>query len=180
MHDVPEAGGAGLFLRRAFAFVLDGLVLLVLGFVLLAVTTALLGPTVVLDLERPAAPVVEVRMWRLFLNAALLAALSGTYFVAAWTRSGSTPGQHLLNLVVIASASPGARASIGRASLRWALMGAPLGLVAALTVDLPLLFLAVSVASFGWFVVLVVTTAWGRTGRGLHDRLSGTIVTRRA
>ena len=64
--------------------------------------------------------------------------------------------------------------------LRWALLGAPLGLASALTVSLPLLFLAILVVSFAWFAVLVVTTLLSRTGRGLHDRLAGTTVVRRA
>lgn len=182
MHEKQEAAPPrrASFLRRLLAFLLDGVGLLVVGFALLAMTTAIVGPTVRLDLDAAASPVSEVRAWRVILNAVLLAALSGTYFVVAWTRFGSTLGQRQLRLVVTVTSSHGTRPSIQRAALRWALLGAPLGLVAALTVDAPLLFLAVFVLSFGWFAGLILTTLLSRTGRGLHDRLAGTTVTRRA
>ncbi len=167
------------FARRLVAFLLDGIVLLVAGFALLALTTAALGPTVVLDLDAAASPVSEVRGWRVVLNAVLLAALSGVYFVVPWSRDGRTPGQRLFRIAV-RGASPMAGISTRRAVLRWALLGAPLGLASALTVSLPLLFLAIIVVSFAWFAVLVVTTVLSRTGRGLHDRLAGTTVVRRA
>ena len=56
---------------------------------------------------------------------------------------------------------------------------APRCLAAALTVEAPLLFLAVAVLSFGWFAALILTTLLSRNGRGLHDRLTGTTVIRR-
>ena len=182
MHEQQEAAprGRASFRRRLFAFLLDGVGLIVVGFALLALTTAILGPTVLLNMGAAASPVSEVRGWRVILNAVLLAALSGTYFVVAWTRFGCTLGQRQLRLAVTTTSSPGTRPSIERAAFRWALLGAPLGLVAALTVDAPLLFLAVFVVSFGWFAVLILTTLLSRSGRGVHDRLAGTTVTLRA
>ena len=164
---------------RLVAFVLDGVVLLVAGFALLTLTTVALGPTVLLDLGSTGNPVSDVRTWRVILNAALLAALSGVYFVISWSRFGWTPGQRLFRLAVL-GASPAAAITPRRAALRWLLLGAPLGLASALTVSVPLLFLAVLVVSFAWFVVLLVTTLLSRTGQGLHDRLAGTTVIRRA
>jgi uncharacterized RDD family membrane protein YckC len=167
------------FVRRLLAFVIDGVGILVMGFALLALTTAILGPTVLLDLEASANPVAEVRGWRVILNAVLLAALSGTYFVTSWSRFGWTPGQRLFRLAVDGT-SPGARLTTRQAALRWSLLGAPLGVASALTVEVPLLFLVVAAVSFAWFAALVLTTLFSRTGRGLHDRLAGTTVTRRA
>jgi len=178
MQEPHEATPAS-FVRRLVAFLLDGIVLLVAGFALLALTTVVIGPTVVLDTDAAASPVSEVRGWRVVLNAVLLAALSGLYFVISWARAGWTPGQRLFRIAVRGS-SPLAGISPRQAVLRWALLGAPLGLASALTVNLPLLFLAVVVASFAWFAVLVMTTLLSRTGRGLHDRLAGTTVIRRA
>lgn len=182
MHEqhVASPHGRASFRRRLLAFLLDAIALFVMGFALLALTTAFLGPTVVLDLDLAASPVSEVRGWRVILNAALLAALSGAYFVVAWARFGCTPGQRLLRLVVTMTSSHDARLSTGRATLRWALLGTPLGLLAALTVNAPLPFLVVCVLSFGWFAVLILSTLLSRSGRGVHDRLSGTTVSRRA
>lgn len=168
------------FLRRLAAFGVDGIVVALLGFALLAVMTAVVGPTLVLDLDVQASPVAEVRGWRIVLNAALLSALSGAYFVAAWTRYGFTPGQRLLRLEVRLPSSRDGRLPVERAALRWGLLGAPIGLVAALVVEVPLLFLAVSVLSFIWFGILLLTTLFGRDGRGLHDRIAGTTVIPRA
>ena len=178
-HDEATPGVRASFVRRLVAFLLDGVVLLVAGFALLTLTTVAIGPTVVLEPESAASPVSDVRAWRVILNAALLAALSGVYFVISWSRFGWTPGQRLFRLAV-RGASPAAVISPRRAVLRWSLLGAPLGVASALTVSVPLLFLAVLVVSFAWFSVLVVTTLLSHTGRGLHDRLAGSTVIRRA
>lgn len=178
-HDEATPGAPASFVRRLVAFLLDGIVLLVAGFALLALTTVVIGPTVLLEPDSAASPVSGIRGWRVVLNAVLLAALSGLYFVISWSRVGWTPGQRLFRIAV-RGASPVAGVSPRRAVLRWALLGAPLGLAASLTVSLPLLFLAVVVVSFAWFAVLIVTTLLSRTGRGLHDRLVDTTVVRRA
>jgi uncharacterized RDD family membrane protein YckC len=178
-HDEAMPVVRASFVRRLVAFLLDGIVLLVAGFALLALTTVVIGPTVLLEPDSAASPVSEVRGWRVVLNAALLAAVSGVYFVISWSRVGWTPGQRLFRIAV-RGVPPAARVSPRRAVLRWALLGAPLGLAASLTLSLPLLFLAVLVVSFAWFAVLLVTTLLSRTGRGLHDRLAGTTVIRHA
>jgi uncharacterized RDD family membrane protein YckC len=164
-------------MRRLAAFFLDGLILGVIGFAVLAVSTFLLGPTVRLQLDVPASPVAEVVTWRVVVNALLLSTLSAAYFVTWWSWIGRTPGQFALRLVVVSATGP--VLSAGRAALRWSLLGAPLGVAAALTVEVPLLFLAVAVLSFVWFAVLVLTTLLSRSGRGLHDRLAGTTVVHR-
>ena len=178
-HHEPTSGVRASFVRRLVAFLLDGVVLLMAGFALLTLITVFIGPTVRLEPESAASPVSEVRTWRVILNAVLLAALSGVYFVISWSRFGWTPGQRLFRLAVL-EAPRAAGMTPRRAALRWLLLGAPLGLASALTVSAPLLFLAVLVVSFTWFSVLVVTTLRSRTGRGLHDRLAGTMVIRRA
>jgi uncharacterized RDD family membrane protein YckC len=178
-RDEATPGARASFVRRLVAFLLDGVVLLLAGFALLTLTAVVIGPTVLLELESAASPVSEVRTWRVVLNAVVLAALSGVYFVISWSRFGQTPGQRLFRLAV-RGASPAAGITPRRAVLRWSLLGAPLGLASALTVSMPLLFLAVLVVSFAWFGVLLVTTLVSRTGRGLHDRLAGTTVIRRA
>jgi uncharacterized RDD family membrane protein YckC len=178
-HDEATPGVRVSFVRRLVAFLLDGVVLFVAGFALLTLTGVIIGPTVLLEMDSAASPVGEVRAWRVVLNAALLAVLSGLYFGISWSRFGWTPLQRLLGLAV-RDASPAAGISPRRAALRWLLLGAPLGLAAALSVSMPLLFLAILVVSFAWFATLVVTTLLSRTGRGLHDRLAGTTVIRRA
>jgi uncharacterized RDD family membrane protein YckC len=168
------------FVRRIVAFLIDGLAIAVVGFAVLAVATVVLGPTVRLRLDAPEAPVAEVLGWRVIVNSALLFVVSAAYFVLSWSRFSFTPGQALLGLTVTSEPPDDRRAlAVGPATLRWALLGSPLGLAAALTVEAPLLFLAVAVLSFGWFAALILTTLLSRNGRGLHDRLTGTTVIRR-
>jgi uncharacterized RDD family membrane protein YckC len=167
------------FWRRVLAFLVDGAMLAVLGFVLLAVASQLLGPTLRIELSGSAAH-VEASAWRSEVNALLLAALGGGYFVWSWTRSGSSPGQALMRITVeIADAGPGSALSVRRAVLRWALLGPPLGLAAAAAVNAPLVFLGVTLTSAAWFTALVVTTLFSASGRGLHDRLAGSTVVQR-
>jgi uncharacterized RDD family membrane protein YckC len=167
------------FWRRALAFLVDGAILAVLGFVLLAVASQLLGPTLQVELSGSTAR-VEASAWRSEVNALLLAALGGGYFVWSWTRSGSSPGQALMRITVeIAEGGPGSALSVRRAVLRWALLGPPLGLAAAASVNAPLVFLGVSVTSAVWFSALMLTTLFSASGRGLHDRLAGSTVAQR-
>jgi len=166
--------------RRVLAFLVDGAVLVVLGFALLALASLLVGPTVRMELSGSAEPRVEVIGWRVALNAVLLAGLSAAYFVLSWTRARHSAGQALLRIGVEDAAGDGSTPlPMNRAVLRWALLGAPLGLAAAASVNAPLAFLGVSAASVLWFAVLLLTTLFSRSGRGLHDRVAGSIVARR-
>ena len=167
------------FWRRVLAFLRDGATLAVLGFVLLAVAWQLLGPTVEIEISGSGAH-VEASAWRSEVNALVLAALGGGYFVWSWTRSGSSPGQALMRITVeVADAGPGSVLSASRAVLRWALLGPPLGLAAAAAVNAPLVFLAVTAFSAVWFTTLVLTTLFSASGRGLHDRIAGSRVVQR-
>jgi uncharacterized RDD family membrane protein YckC len=183
MHQSGEARverARASFLRRLVAFLIDGLAIALVGFAVLVVATIVLGPTVRLQLDAPEAPVAEVIGWRVIVNSVLLFVVSAAYFVLSWSRMSFTPGQALLGLTVTSEPPEERRAlAVGPATIRWALLGAPLGLAAALTIEAPLMFLAVAVLSFGWFAALILTTLLSRNGRGLHDRLTGTTVIRR-
>lgn len=167
------------FGRRLAAFGIDALIVLLVGLLLLTALTWLVGPSAVVRLEDPAAASVDVAASRATLNATLVAAVSALYFSASWRRSGSTLGQRLLGLRVEPASAGGNgsdRLSVGRAVGRWALLGGPLGVASAIVLDAPLAFLLISVAGAAWIGALVVSTLL--RGRGLHDRLSGSVVVR--
>ncbi len=166
------------FWRRVTAYVLDGAVLAALGFALLGAASLLLGPTVRIELDGAEAPVIGLIVWRVLLNALLLAGLSAAYFVLSWTRVMRSPGQALLRIRVQHAGEDALPLATRRALLRWALLGAPLGIIAAASVDAPIIFLIVSLTSAAWFAVLLITTLFSRSGRGLHDRLAGSVVVR--
>jgi uncharacterized RDD family membrane protein YckC len=167
----------GRFVRRLLAFVVDGIVLALLAVVLLWLVSMLLGPAIRLEVGDGAAS-VSVTGWRVLLNAVVSASLSAAYFVVSWTRWRRSPGQTLLGVEVedVRRTDPSASLSAPRAIVRWALLGGPLGLAAAVFVNSPLVFAAVSLVTLGWFALLVLTTLFSRSGRGLHDRIAGTVV----
>jgi uncharacterized RDD family membrane protein YckC len=175
------------FRRRLTAFVVDAIVILPLAYLILLVVTAIAGASAIVDLADPAAANVRVSAARATLNALVVAAVSAIYFVGSWRRAACTPGQLLLDLRVVRQAtgavegdpSPAEgdeRLSLRHAVLRWALMGAPLGVASALALDAPIAFLLISVASVVWFASLILSTLFTR--RGVHDRLSGSQVVR--
>ncbi len=155
---------------------MDGILLGALGFALLSLFLALFGPTIRIELDGRAAPDVDVIAWRALVDAALLAAVSASYSVAFWTRRSSSPGQAVFGIAVTdRNSSP---LTCRRALLRWALLGAPLGVVAQASIDLPLLFVLVAGLGLAWIGTLLATTVLSGSGRGLHDRISGSNVIR--
>ncbi|MEO6578546.1 MAG: RDD family protein [Candidatus Limnocylindria bacterium] len=168
---------AGLW-RRVAALLVDGLALSVLGFALLSLSVVVIGPSVRIELDGRSAPDVEIVEWRLLLDATLVAAMSASYFVAFWTLRSASPGQAVFGIAVTdRNSSP---LTPRRALLRWALLGAPFGVIAEAAIDVPLVFLIMFGLSVAWVGVLLVTTRLSASGRGLHDRLSGTSVVRKA
>ena len=94
------------------------------------------------------------------------------YFVVGWSRWAATPGQRLASLQVVASDR--ARLPAGRAFARWAALGGPLWVIGSTVsggVGLAALFGSAAVA-----VVLLTSVVRHETGRGLHDRISGSVV----
>lgn len=176
--DRPKRAGVP---RRLAALFMDGIILAAAGFVLLGVLTLVLGPSVTIDMTDPASTSVDSIGWRAMVNAILLAGMSAAYFVLSWTRWSQSPGQRLFGLRVnrsISDRAAGRPLAMRQAILRWSALGGPLGVLAAATVNAPLLFAAVSAGSFCWFALLVASTGVSRSGRGLHDRLSASSVIR--
>lgn len=123
------------------------------------------------------------------LLGALLLTATSVYF---WRVFRATPGQMLFGLFVVRRGN-GTLLSRGAATLRWLVLYAPLALmvsynslIQAVTtlfrdVD-PVLVAAIALlVPLAWYLVLALSTlAEARRGRGLHDRLCGSVVVRRA
>lgn len=120
-----------------------------------------------------------------------LVSLGAVYF---WRVFRATPGQMLLGLFVI-QLGRGLPLGRGRALLRWLVLYAPFVLLISYTQLVDIVFrsdllpegdplVLASLAYFvplAWYAVLAVSVlAEGRRGRGLHDRLAGSVVVRRA
>jgi len=171
----PKPVGA---LIRLVAYALDALLLAVAIYVVALVLRAAIGPTLRIT-ESAGVPRIQVDRLHSVINSVAATVVAGAYFVGSWLRSGATPGQRLLGMRVVRNEGEG-RLRPGQAVGRWLLLGTPLGLISTLlgppSVIAGVLVIAIAV----WFLLLFVTTARGRRKRGIHDRITGSVVVRRS
>jgi len=166
---------------RMIALVVDAVLLTVLIFIVAIPVSLVIGPAVEFDSAADQlGDAVTVDTTVAAVNAALSLALSAGYFAASWVLRRATPGQRLLDLSVVREGD-GARLGAGAAIVRWGLLGAPFGLFAFVTtvasgIDQALLDVPVA----AWYLALLVTTARDSRKRGIHDRVAGTVVVKRA
>lgn len=160
--------------RRVAAHLIDAVGIGGASMLLLGVVAALLGPTTELA-ERATSSGVSVDWSRAVLDSAALTALSGVYFAGAWATSGATLGQRLFRVNVQGWASH--RSLTPRqAIVRWAVVGGPFGLVLTLALDRPLAFLVLLLLASVWTVGIIATTLRHPLRRGVHDRVSQSVV----
>jgi uncharacterized RDD family membrane protein YckC len=177
------------FPLRAAAFALDAVIVTML----VQLVSQILGLSIVWlarDDAQAGAAATVLAGGGVFVAALLLTA-SSIYF---WRIFRATPGQMLFGLFVVRR-STGERLPPRAAFVRWLLLYAPLALVVSyssvvtflLGADLlreadPLLVTSAALgAPLAWYVVLAASTlAERRRGRGVHDRISASVVVRRA
>jgi uncharacterized RDD family membrane protein YckC len=105
-------------------------------------------------------------------------AVSGAYFVLSWAgKWKATPGQRLLGMVV-ANEADGSSLAVSQSLVRWVALGAPFGIVAALVVEAPMLWLLVVTLAVWWAIALLVSARLNARRRGIHDRIAGSLVVR--
>ncbi len=188
---LPPSAGATYaeFPVRAIAFGVD-LALLWLVFQVLVQARGLTALWLTRDDPQANDPTLAVS-GGLAVAAIALLSLTAVYF---WRVFRATPGQMLLGLFVVERGS-GLRLGRRRALLRWLALYAPFVALLSYTQLIDVIFradlapgadplLVASLAFFApiaWYLVLAVSVAVeGRRGRGLHDRLAGSVVVRRA
>jgi uncharacterized RDD family membrane protein YckC len=154
---------------------------------------------------QPTVPLLTVSAGPLVGWAAVWVAMAIAYAAACWAFFRGLPGQRLLSLQV-ADAASGKNLSLPRATLRAFLVnGIPAAATAVLLVAVCEVMATIvpasygssettsylyasengrwdtlvslcDMASWGWPLLLVILTAVSRDKRGLHDRLSGSVV----
>jgi uncharacterized RDD family membrane protein YckC len=174
---------------RAIAFAVDVL-LLWLIFQLLLQGRALVALWLTRDAPQQNDPTLVVS-GLVVVAAIALISLGAVYF---WRVFRATPGQMVLGLFVIRRGT-GERVTRGAALLRWLALYAPFVLLISYTQLIDIIFRSdllpdgdplfiASLAYFvpiAWYVVLGLSVlVEGKRGRGLHDRLAGSVVVRRA
>jgi uncharacterized RDD family membrane protein YckC len=104
----PQGPAYAGFVTRATAFILDDLIILVVG------TLGVIGAGLVLDAVIPGG--VHVNLESVLGTAAWATVLTTAYFVGFWSLAGQTPGMRLLGIVVVPVS--GGRLNFGRAVRR--------------------------------------------------------------
>jgi uncharacterized RDD family membrane protein YckC len=179
-------GPAGLTLadipNRLIAFVLDVILLAVVGLLLALVIGGLFGgmtvggSTVGGSLDE-AGGGLNVAAF-LVVGVAQLAIGFG-YFGYSWVMLRGTAGMKMLRLQ-LGDQADGHAISWNQALVRWILLGIPATLLTFAIYEPSLLGLVLSLAGFTWLVVLLYTTAQSPGKQGFHDRHARTVVVRAA
>jgi uncharacterized RDD family membrane protein YckC len=164
-------------LPRFVAWLVDGLILGIIGLVLLVGAGILFaGSFNYSDLANPGSAAGLAGGGALFIGI-LLAAIIGAlielgYFVLFWTGSGrATLGMRLLSLQV-ANAVDGATLTSGQAVRRWVGLGQWLSLLSYV----PVVGLFSGLVQLIWYLVLLGTTVSSPTKQGAHDKFAGSVV----
>jgi uncharacterized RDD family membrane protein YckC len=173
-HTLPPQLGPAPVRRRLAAYLVDAALVVAAGYLVAALLDAAIGPSVRLVVDGEIARVV-VDAGRLTAQAVVVTLVSAAYFGVSWSRWSATPGQRLLGLRVldVETLRP---LRPGRSLARWATLGGPLGILAAVTIDSPFLWSLVAAAAIVLGFVLLVSTARTSTRRGVHDRVAKSIV----
>ena len=162
--------------NRAIAYIIDAIILAIIGFIVAIVLGTIGLASVNLNVNSPTFGQYNFVAGLIF--ALIATAINGAYFVYTWTTMRASPGQKVLGMQV-GNASDGATLTMEQAIKRWIALGAPFSIAQALN-PLPGLGVIIGLASLGWFIALLVTTAQSPTKQGLHDQYANTVVVKAA
>jgi uncharacterized RDD family membrane protein YckC len=177
----PVRGTAGFVYadvpNRAIAYIIDAIILGVIGLIVGLVLTGIIGPTV--TFTDPTDPTTyQINTGATLISTLVSTIINGIYFVGTWISWRATPGQRILGMQV-GNETDGATLTTNQAVTRWILLGAPFGVASALA-GISGLGVLIGIAAFVWLVVLLVTTARSPTKQGLHDQYAHTVVVKAA
>jgi len=177
---VPVAGPAGFFYadipNRAIAYIIDAIILFV-GFLIVAAVVGAVGLKTV-DLDIRSANFGTYNPLAGLVYGVLNLAISVAYFVYTWTAMRGTVGMKALGMQ-IGNAQDGATITMDQALRRSLILFGP-GAVAEALGGWSILGLLIGLASFGWFIYLLYTTAVSPTKQGFHDKFANTMVVKAA
>jgi uncharacterized RDD family membrane protein YckC len=169
------AGPGGLALAnvpdRAIAYIIDAIILGIVGFIVSTVTLSVLGDNFGGIFG------FAIRVHNLvssLATALIMLAVSAAYFIGTWTRmNGATVGQRVLKLTV-RDATTGGPITQQQAITRWLFVAAPFA-VSFLYVW-GIIGWIVWLAALAYEIYLLVTTAQSPTRQGFHDVQAKTVV----
>jgi uncharacterized RDD family membrane protein YckC len=171
---MPGPGGVALadIPDRAIAFVIDAIILGVIGYIISYITTQILGEELLGGIFGISAKVPT--LLSTIVAVALLAAVSAGYFIYTWTRmGGQTVGMKVTKIRVVDGAS-GGPVSQQQAISRWLYLGLPLALYQFW--GWSLIGWLIALVAFGFLVYEMITVAQSPTRQGFHDKAANTAV----
>ena len=168
------AGPAGVALadipERVIAFVIDAIILGIIGYVVSILTLSVLG-------DNFGGIFGNFRIHNIVSSLAtvvIMLVVSGAYFIGMWSRmGGATVGMKVMKLSV-RDATSGAVIGQQQAINRWLVIGAPFALT--FFYFWGTIGLIVSIALLVYEIYLLVTTAQSPTRQGFHDTYAKTVV----
>jgi len=173
-HTLPPTLVVASVRRRLGAFLADGVIVATAGYLVAAVLGSAIGPATEVVTEDDVARVV-LHAGRHIAQAVAVMLLSGIYFIVSWSRWSATPSQRLLGVRVldVETTQP---LRPDRSLARWVVLGGPLGTLAALTIEAPILWTLVATVAVVLTIVLLISTVRNSARRGIHDRVARSIV----
>jgi len=159
--------------NRAIAYIIDVIVIAVLGVIIGAILGAV-GLSVVTN----SGTEVSYNYVASIIYALVGLAVSGGYFIYTWTSMRGTVGMKALGMQ-IGNAGDGKTLTMDQALKRFIALGAPFTLAQVLS-PLPLVGLLISLAALGWVIYLLYSTAQSPTKQGWHDVFANTMVVKAA
>lgn len=175
----PVAGPAGYVYgdvpNRSIAFIIDYIVMFIVGVIVGGILLAVLGDRVTIE----NGTVTTVNTTTSLATTLLSYAVIAGYFYICWTGMRATVGMKLLGMQ-IGHEEDGRTVTPNQAIVRLVAMFGP-GFVASAVSAFALgLGAILSLVSFVWFLVLLYTTAKSPTKQGLHDQYAHTMVVKAA
>jgi uncharacterized RDD family membrane protein YckC len=174
----PSAPASGLVYadvpNRAIAFIIDALILGVIGLVVSAILggIGMASGTLNPDLTFTINPV------GVLVAAIVNLAISAGYFIYTWTSMRATLGMRVLNMQ-IGNAGDGKTMTTEQGVRRYLAIWGP-NLIAQVLTPIPPISLIVSLLALGWVIYLIYTTANSPTKQGWHDVFANTQVVKAA
>jgi len=154
--------------NRAIAYIIDYVVMAIIGLILAAITLGVLGTRATNGLQ-------EATVASSLVGSLLSYAVIAVYFWYTWTKMRGTVGMRLLSMQ-IGNETDGQTLTNNQAMIRIVAMFGP-GFVASILAAFVLsLAVIASLVAFVWFLALLYTTAKSPTKQGLHDQYAHTMV----
>lgn len=159
--------------RRIGAYIVDEIILTVVGFAFLSV----LGSMGIWYSKVPANGDALSATYNYPVVVAYMAfglAVSAAYWVFSWSAMRASLGMRMVGLQ-IGDATTGNNLTTAQAVRRWIALGAPFAL-AQIVQPITVVYYAISIVELIWIVALLVSTVNHPLRRGIHDRYAGSLI----